>query len=141
APKLEDYDDYLYVIVHGIKGGKHNALEIAELDVVIGKTFVVTHDPTRLICDDLAKELERSPRLLQKGPAWLAHAAIDNAVDRYLPVLDDFDSEIEALEDRVLHEAGTRRGPMVLRRILGFKRTLLDLRRMAVHQREILLRL
>jgi magnesium transporter len=141
APKLEDYDEYLYVIVHGIKGGKPHALEIAEVDVVIGQTFVVTHDPTRLICDDLAKELERSPRLLQKGPAWLAHSAIDSAVDRYLPVLDDLDREIEALEDRVLHDAGTRRGPNVLRRILGFKRTLLDLRRMAVHQREILLRL
>jgi magnesium transporter len=141
APKLEDYGTYLYAIVHGIRAGVRGALELVEVDVVIGPTFVITHDPGRLACDDVHRALARSPRLLAKGPAWLAHAALDAAVDRYLPVLDDLDREIEALEDRVLREAGTPRGPAVLRRLLGMKRTLLELRRMSVHQREILLRL
>ncbi len=141
APKLEDYGAYLYVIVHGIRAGQHHTLEPVELDVVIGPTFVVTHDPTGNCSAQLRSELERTPRLLAKGPAWVAHAVLDGAVDRYLPVLDELDSEIESLENRVLRDAGTKRGPAVLRRMLGFKRTLLDLRRMAIHQREILLRL
>jgi magnesium transporter len=140
-PKLEDYDNYLYVIVHGIRGTKRGGLDLTELDVVLGPTFVLTYDPDGTITSEIAAEINRSPKLCQKGPAWLAHAMLDRAVDRYLPVVDQIDKEISALEDEVLRRAGTRRGPPVLRRILRFKRTLLELRRMSIHQREILLRL
>ena len=140
APKLEDYDSYLYVIIHGVRGATAAAFELVELDIIIGQTFVVTHDPNHLV-DEVAQELERSPRLLSKGPAWLAHAILDHAVDRYLPVIDDLDGEIEDLENDVLRHAGTKQGPPILRKILGFKRMLLHLRRVSIHQREILLRL
>ena len=79
--------------------------------------------------------------MLQKGIAWLAHAVLDRAVDRYLPVIDQLDAEIEQLEVDVLEKAGTPKGKKVLAQILGFKRTLQSLRRMSIHQREILLRL
>jgi magnesium transporter len=141
APKVEDYDSYLYLIVHGIRSVKGaRAIELAELDIVLGSTFVITHDQHHL-CDEVGSELDRNPKLLAKGPAWLAHALLDHAVDRYLPVIDDLDAEIEDLENEVLRKAGTKQGPPVLRTILRFKRMLLDLRRMAIHQREILLRL
>jgi magnesium transporter len=72
--------------------------------------------------------------------AWLAHALLDRAVDRYMPVIDQLDAEIEQLENEVLDRAGTRRGRKVLAQILAFKRRLQELRRMSIHQREILLR-
>ena len=140
-PKLEDYEDYLYVIVHGVRGTKKAGLDLTELDILIGPSFVLTYDPDGTITGEVASELERSPRQCHKGPAWIAHAILDHAVDRYLPVVDQIDKDISALEDEVLKRAGTRRGPPVLRRILRFKRTLLELRRMSIHQREILLRL
>jgi magnesium transporter len=140
APKLEDYDDYLYLIVHGVHGTSGEKLELIELDVVIGKTFVITHGPPEML-DELREELTRSPRLLAKGPAWMAHALLDHAVDHYLPVIDELDNELEQLQSDVLRKAGTPQGPPVLRRILRFKRTLLELRRVGIHQREILLRL
>src|SRR4029079_3291332 len=131
----------LYVIVHGIKGTRKPGLDLFELDVVIGDTFVLTHDPEGAITADVAAERERSRKQCHKGPAWIAHAMLDHAVDRYLPVVDQIDKELAALEDEVLKRAGTRRGPPVLRKILRFKRTLLELRRMAIHQGEILLRI
>ena len=140
-PKIDDFDDYLYVILHGVGSKKRDKLELVEIDVVIGDSWLVTHDRDGLVSDDIGTELDHSPRLLQKGVAWLAHALIDRAVDRYLPVIDQLDAEIEQLENDVLAKAGTRGGSRVLRRILGFKRTLQDLRRMSIHQREILLRL
>jgi magnesium transporter len=139
-PKLEDYDNYLYLILHGIGGMQAGEIELIELDMVLGPTFVITHDPKHLV-DAVRIELNRSPRLLEKGPAWLAHAIIDTAVDKYMPVIDDLDRQIEDLENEVLMKAGTRRGPPILRRILSFKRMLLTLRRMSIHQREIFLRL
>ena len=139
-PKLDDYDHYVYAIVHGVAGAKDGAFELLELDVLIGDTWVVSHDPGKLVAPDVADDLARSPRLLAKGPAWVAHGLLDRAVDKYLPVIDQLDAEIEALETDVLRDAGTPRGPNVLRRILRFKRMLQDLRRMGIHQREILLR-
>jgi len=141
APKLEDYRTYLYVIVHGVKSAKRGAITLAELDVVIGKTYVITHDPGGEITKDVVAELHRDPQLLCKGPAWLAHAVLDNAVDQFLPIVDQLNNDVEKLETDALLRAGTPKGPPVLRRILKFRRMLQDLRRMTIHQREILLRL
>jgi magnesium transporter len=139
-PKLEDYDDYLYLIIHGVAGTHAGEIDLIELDIVLGPTYVVTHDPSGMV-EPVRAELARSPRLLQKGAAWLTHALLDVAIDRYLPVVDDLDRQIEVLENEVLRKAGTRQGPPILRQILGFKRLLLGLRRMSIHQREMLLRL
>ncbi|MGE0872182.1 MAG: magnesium/cobalt transporter CorA [Kofleriaceae bacterium] len=140
-PKIDDFDDYLYVIVHGIGAKRKHKLTPVEVDIVIGETWLITHDRDGIVSDDIGTELDHSPRLLQKGVAWLAHAILDRAVDRYLPIIDQLDGEIEQLEGEVLTKAGTPRGRAVLRRIFEFKRTLQTLRRMSIHQREILLRL
>lgn len=139
-PKLEQYDTYLYIIVHGIKAKGIGAIQLTELDIVIGDHYVITHDPEHLT-DGVRTELDRAPKLLAKGPGWLVHQILDTAVDRYLPVIDDLDVQIEQLENDVLRKAGTKQGPPILRKILRFKRMLLTLRRMSIHQREILLRL
>lgn len=88
APKLEDYENYLYVIVHGVRGAKNGVPKLAEIDVVIGQSWVCTHDPSGQV-HDLGAEGERLARLLRKGPAWLAHAILDHTIDRYLPVIDE----------------------------------------------------
>lgn len=140
-PKIDDFDEYLYVIIHGIGARKKDKLELVEIDVVIGDNWLITHDRDGLVTDDVGTELDHSPRIMAKGIPWLAHAVLDRAVDRYLPVISHLDIEIEQLEADVLAKAGTPRGKKVLARILAFKRTLQELRRMSIHQREILLRL
>ena len=140
VPKLEEYGDYLYAIIHGMRR-TDTKIELVELDVVIGPTWLVTHDHDNIVTADLAAELDRTPRMLDKGVAWLAHAAFDHVVDAYVPLVDQLDADIDALGDQVLAQAGTTRGPAVLGRVLAFKRTLQDLRRMSAHQREVLLRL
>jgi magnesium transporter len=140
-PKIDDFDAYLYIIVHGIGAAKHDKLKTVEIDLVIGPNWLVTHDPAGLVSDDIGDDLDHSPRVMAKGIAWLAHAILDRAVDRYMPVIDQLDAEIEQLENEVLDRAGTPRGRGVLMQILAFKRRLQELRRMSIHQREILLRL
>lgn len=140
-PKIDDYPNYLYVVVHGIGSALRNKLALVEVDVVIGPTWLVTHDREGMVADDIGTELDHSPRMLGKGVSWLAHAVLDRVVDRYLPVIDQLDDEIDQLELDVLEKAGTPRGKRVLARILAFKRMLQMLRRMSIHQREILLKL
>jgi magnesium transporter len=140
-PKIDDFDEYLYLIVHGIGAAKHDKLQSVEIDIVIGPNWLVSHDPAGLVSDDVGTELDHSARVMTKGVAWLAHALLDRAVDLYMPVIDQLDTEIEQLENDVLDRAGTPRGRSVLAQILAFKRRLQELRRMSIHQREILLRI
>jgi len=140
-PKIDDFPSYLYVVVHGIGAARRSKVALVEVDVLIGPNWLVTHDRDGLVADDIGTELDHSPRPLQKGVAWVAHAVLDRVVDRYLPVIDQLDIEIDELENDVLEKAGTPRGKRVLARILEFKRMLQELRRMSIHQREILNRL
>jgi magnesium transporter len=142
SPKVEQLGDYLYVLVHIARSAPGGTdIDLLELDLIIGPTFVVTHDGGCGATAAIHDELERSPRLLAKGPAWLAHALLDRLVDGYLPLLDDLDDRIEALEADVIAKAGTPDGGQVLARIFALKRSLQGLRRVSIREREILLRL
>lgn len=142
SPKIEEYRDYIYVLIHGLRREpKARRIDDPALDLVIGKDWLITHDPGDLVTSDLTSACQRTPRLFEKGTAWLAHAMLDHLVDGMAPILDDFDAEIERLQSEVLDKAGTSEGGAVLARLLGFRRELQDLRRTSIHQREILLRL
>jgi magnesium transporter len=142
SPKVEEFTEYLYVLVHAVARDSGDAMiQLRELDVVIGDGFVITHDQSGLSTRQLADDLKQSPKLFTRGAVWLGYALIDRLVDEYLPAIDCFDEEIEGIEDDVLAKAGTREGQAVLARILALKRALQGLRRVAVHQREVLLRL
>jgi magnesium transporter len=140
GPKIDPFPDYLYVCAHAL-ARRDAELVTCELDLVVGKTFVVTRDDKRATSHVLGEELARSPRLLVRGPAWIAHAALDHLVDAFLPVIDGFDDDVEVLENDVLAKAGTPEGQPVLERILAMKRSLQTLRRIAMHQREVMMRL
>ena len=85
-------------------------------------------------------EILRNPRLLKKGPAWVAHAIMDRMVDEYMPLIDRFDEQIEGIETQILE--GTQKSDrQVIPKIIRIKRSLQMLRRTTIYQREILLRL
>lgn len=141
-PKTEAFEGYLYVLVHGIERDKaKKSIALLELDIVIGKNFVITHHAKVTCVKSVREEIRRTARALKKGPAWVMHSLLDHLVDHYVPLLDEMDEEISSLEDAVLAHAGTPKGKGLMQRTLGFKRTLMKLRRISSHQRDILLRL
>ena len=145
-PKVEDFDSYVQIIIHGIReddqSSKDVPLELAELDLLIGENFLVTHAHDEKICaiTPIQAEILRHPRLLKKGPAFVAHAIMDRMVDEYMPLIDRFDDQIEGIETQILE--GTQKSDReVIPRIIRIKRSLQMLRRTTIYQREILLRL
>ena len=146
-PKVEDFGDYIQIVMHGVREesikNKEIPLELAELDIVIGKNFLVTHAHDERACAiaPVLEEVIRNAKLLKKGPAWLAHAIIDRMVDAYLPVVNRFDDNIESAEERILEGKLHEKERVTMRRILRIKRSLQMLRRTCLSQREILLRL
>src|SRR5262245_11321811 len=43
-PKIDDFPNYLYVIVHGIGSAKKHKLELVEVDILIGTNWLITYD-------------------------------------------------------------------------------------------------
>ncbi len=143
SPKVDDFGTYIYICAHALKRDRAVSDELVpiEIDIVVSPLFVVTHDNAATTTESLREEIKRSSRLLARGAPWVAHAALDRLVDAYLPLIDGFDDDISSLEDQVLATAGTPAGTAVLGRILTLKRSLQTLRRVSIHQRELLLRL
>lgn len=139
-PKVEDFDDYLYLVVHGLdrNAEQPDNLETIELDLVLGPRFILTHHPTTLRSTDTVEaDIKRSAKLFAKGPSFVAHSIIDHLSDHYNPLMERFDEEIEALEGRVLAGAEAH----VVAEIFEVKRSIAKIRRIASHQRDVVQRL
>src|SRR5689334_7935823 len=80
SPKVDEFPEYVYVCAHCVKRTK-DELQTCEIDLIVGKTFVVTHDAQSLVTKSVREEIVRTPRLLQKGAPWVAHAVLDRLVD------------------------------------------------------------
>lgn len=142
-PKIEEFPHYLQILAHGVrsKGVRHGPLETSELDVIVGEGFVLSHASDDGVTDRVRAACEKHPLDFERGPAWIAHALLDELVEDFLPVIDDYDVVIEAMEQEVIEKAGTPAGKPLIGRIFRMKRDLLALRRLTLYQREIFLRL
>jgi magnesium transporter len=138
-PKVEDYGDYLYVVVHGIACDHDDPedLHTMEVDLVLGARWVVSHHGGMRATEEVLDECRRNGRLFDKGAGFIAHAIMDHVVDYYVPVIDTFDRYVDEVESAVVANPQQT----VLQRIFRLKRSLQRLRRIAMHQREVLLRL
>jgi magnesium transporter len=140
-PKIEEFDDYLYFIVHGVRADiSPERFNTIELDGFLGPNYVITyhHDKFRSI-DNVKQLLRTTPNVCHRGTPYLLHQILDQVVDYYSPVLDDFDDRIDRLEDDIF----TLKQPNneILSQIMDLKRSVLRLRRISVKQMDILHRM
>ena len=136
--KVEEYDGYLFVIIRAVRFAESTDdpydLETVNLGMFIGKNYLVTcHAGPAATIDQVQELSARSPDLVARGPARLAHQIMDVAVDAYFPILDRMDEFIDHLEERVFE----RFNEESLRDIFAVKRLALSLRRYLAPHREI----
>jgi magnesium transporter len=140
-PKVEEFPGYLYFIVHGVRADTSpDHFNTIELDGFLGKNYVITyhHEKFRSI-DNIKQLLQTSPAVCQRGSTFLLYQILDQIVDYYSPVLDDFDERIDTLEDDIF----TLKSPtnVILEEIMDLKRGVLRLRRISAKQKEVILRM
>jgi magnesium transporter len=137
VPKLDDWETYLYVVLHSVHAGSPEALHTHELDLFVGPRFMVTHreEPIEGLAN-LWAAARRDPRLLGRGCEHLLYRLVDELISSHLPVIEGIDAEVERLEDQILDRPGRRALELALR----CKRGLL-LRRILAPQREVVNRL
>jgi magnesium transporter len=140
-PKVEEFPEYLYFIIHGVTAGtSSNDFSTIELDAFLGKNYVITyhHDEFRSI-NNVKKQLRTSPIACKRGAPFLMYQILDQLVDYYSPVLDDFDERIVKLEDDIF----TLNSPNneILIQVMEMKRSVLRLRRISSKQLDVFYRM
>jgi magnesium transporter len=132
-PKLERYDESLFMVLKTIRYVEHESpttaneiVESGEIMAFLGRDFIITvrhgeHSALR----GLRSELEAEPERLRIGPSVVLHAVTDHVVDNYVEVCVAFEHDIDVLET-VVFAPGS---PIGAEQMYLMKREILELRR------------
>jgi magnesium transporter len=124
-PKIEEYGDTLFAAVRTVEvvGAQ---LSEGEVDIFVGRNFVLS-SRTQVTNGFLGvrARAEREPDLLAMGSAFVLYALMDAVVDRYFPVLDMLELELETIENRIFI-AGSQRAN--IKQLYALKHKVLMLR-------------
>jgi magnesium transporter len=140
-PKVEAFSKYLFFIIHGIKSEANTANFVTkELDGYLGENFVVTvrNEHFRSI-ETVKRQIRANSHICSRGAAYLLHQILDQIVDMYMPLVDDFDVAINQLEDRVFLMRNS--GTLILEEIMDLRRSVARLKRISARQLEVLYRI
>lgn len=134
-PKVDDYGDYLFVIVHNVTyGGPAGTLTTSELNMYVGTNYVVSfHKGPLAAVTELHRRMDGGAPGMQRGADFIAHALFDIAVDNFHPVVEALDDEIGAIEEEVID----RPDKALLEQALRLRRTVQRLRRTVLPQRDV----
>lgn len=140
-PKIEAFPDYFYFIVHGVKPDETTSTNFVtkELDGYLGENYVVTFHKERFRSIKIVKQqIRNSTFACRRGAAYLLHQILDQLVDLYMPMVDDFDEAINELEERVLR---MQSGNVILEELMDLRRSVARLRRISARQLDVLYRM
>lgn len=133
-PKVEEFADYLFVIVNPLDGRD----TVSQLSAILTSQLLITHHYHPL---DSVREvrsfLGRHETSAERGPDYLFHLLLDAVVDQYVPVIDAFDEELDEVELQVI----AKPTPALMRRLFVLKREIIKLRKTLIYEREVLARM
>lgn len=138
-PKIEAYDGYLYVILHGMAyNGDDQDFATHDIDFFVGPTYLVTvHNQHSRSIAELLETATRNVKIVGEGPVALFHRIVDLMVDHYGPEIEKFECRLDDIESAVFEDPS----PDLVREILKEKRRVAKLRRIVTPQRDAIARL
>jgi magnesium transporter len=134
-PKVEEYPGYYFIVLYeATLAGSGDKLELRELNIFLGKNYLVTVHSRPIRANETAKRLWRewSDRS-DHGAGLIAYLLIDAIVDDYLPLLDVISDHMDDLEDSIFGEWRAE----VIEDIFTVKKKLLYLRRAVTPLRDV----
>ncbi|MFV5216050.1 magnesium/cobalt transporter CorA [Azonexus caeni] len=108
-PKVEDYGDSIYVVMHLVEPDPEEGYRLGEVNVFVGPNYVLSvRNRSQQDFLGVRARCEREPELLRHGSGFVLYALMDAVVDRYFPVVDRLESELESIEDRIFDRGAAR---------------------------------
>jgi magnesium transporter len=135
-PKIDDYEDYLYIVLKMLHDkGKGGQVEAEQISLILGPNFVFSFQESGGDVFDPIRERIRNGkgRIRKMGADYLAYTLLDAVVDYYFVVLEQLGERIEVLETELVTNPETR----TLREIQTLKREMIYLRKAVWPLREV----
>jgi magnesium transporter len=131
-PKLEDFDDYSYMVVHGARPDGNGTIEV---HIFVSELYTVTlHRGECKTLADVRERLARHHATTTAAPdVILVYLIVDTLTDSFFPVLSAFDDQIDSLEDAILQQPTEQQ----LGTLFDMKRQLLMIRKVVTPQRDM----
>ncbi len=135
-PKIEDYEDYLFIVLKMLSIGESGDIVTEQLSIIVGDNFVLSFqegiegDVFNLIRDRMRNG---KGRIRKMGADYLAYALLDAVVDNYFVVLEKFGEKIELLETELIENPSQK----TVQRIYQLKRELIFLHNAVWPLREV----
>ena len=137
-PKMEDYDDYLYIVLKTLSmaGNPGDEVESDHISLILGKNYVLSfQEKESPLLEPIRERLRNGKgRLRKMGPDYLIHAILDAIIDQYFVVLEKMGEKIEFLEEEVV----TRPTTATLQVTHQLKREMIFLRKAVWPLREVI---
>ena len=138
-PRIDEYDDYAFVVLYGAIGPEPDLrFDPRKLAAFCGRNFLVTvhREPLRAI-GTFRQRFDRHPaHVLADGPDALLYQIIDMMIDNFVDLAGKYEDHLEEIEERSLAPGVDE---SILESMLNLRRELLELRRVAASQRELLM--
>ena len=107
-PKIEEYGDSLFAVLHTVDS-IDGEINIGEVAVFVGPNYLLSvRSRTGHGFANVRARCEREPHLLRQGSGFVFYALMDSIVDRYFPVLDAVEDQLEAVEELIFSGKSAR---------------------------------
>jgi magnesium transporter len=135
-PKIEDYKDYLYVVLKLIEESAEHRLTTKQISLILEKNVLISfQDDEDEIFDVIIKRLKSKDTPIRlKGADYLLYSLIDTIIDSYYFDLEKLEDRIEVIEEDLIEHPE----PNVLNKIHNVKLDIITLRKSIWPVREIL---
>lgn len=136
VPKLDDWGEYVYIVMHAaaIQAGSY-AIESLELDIFLGRNYIVTHhDHPIAPVDEIWSLIQRDQRHMKSGVDHIIYLLTDHIATHYMLLVESLDDKIDDIEAEIFD----RPKRDTVERVFAIKRAVLYLRRIIAPQREVL---
>jgi magnesium transporter len=110
-PKIEEYGNSLFVVLHLLEPTPDNStdLSVGEVNVFVGPNYVLSvRNRSKLGFLGVRERCQREPELLRMGSGFVLYALMDAVVDRYFPIIDALEVELEAIEHQIFTQGAAR---------------------------------
>jgi magnesium transporter len=108
-PKVEEYGNMLFVVLQTVEV-MGEELKAGEVDIFVGPNYVLSvRQRSEQGFLGVRARAEREPDLLRNGSGYVLYALMDAVVDRYFPVLDAVETELEHIEEQLFTGVDPRR--------------------------------
>jgi len=125
-PKIEEYGDSLFVVIKILELTENDELSVGEMDIFVGQNYVLSNrQSTSQDFLGVRARAEHEPHLLQQGAGFVLYALMDAVVDRYFPIVDTFELELEQIEERIFIPGSQRDS---IQRLYALKRKVMTMR-------------